>query len=218
MGSTDTSRDRCLSDSRSRGRSDAALPSLRHRRHHQPHPRLWLAHADACASVLRGRDGDPGSLTLVSIPSSMLSCKPSSAAFAARFTSPCHCASHPLAFSALALAVADAGPCLASTASSHLPPSPKSPLLSQHSPSAVLSRSPSSASPCSSDHERAALKLSCSASSRSSHCPCRCLFNSSSASSARARKKAACRFSTASASPLSSSFSRRYCLTGSSRL
>ena len=42
------------------GHRHPALPPLRHRPHHQPHPRLRLAHGLAGAGVLRGRGGDPG--------------------------------------------------------------------------------------------------------------------------------------------------------------
>jgi hypothetical protein len=101
---------------------------------------------------------------------------------------------------------------------SHLCPSLKCPRMNQNPPSAALSRNPSSASPRLNAHESAALKLSCSRSSRSNHDACRAPPVSSSASSASARKKVACLLRVASASPLSSSRSRAYWRTGSSIL
>ena len=44
------------------GHRRTSLPSLQHRPHHKPHAGLRYAHRDACARVLRWRDGDPSNL------------------------------------------------------------------------------------------------------------------------------------------------------------
>src|SRR5215211_9203898 len=139
----------------------------------------------AIANALRRLDAVLSPL-LVRKRSTPSTSRPSSPAPIARSRSPCRSASQETLYSALARAALGAGLDFASASSSHLSPSAKCPCQYQNSPSAAPTRSAISASsPCPSDQESAALMLSCSSSSRSSHIGCRDPSTSGSASSAR---------------------------------
>src|SRR5215211_7212032 len=68
VGEVRSHRHRSVGVPRSRGYSDPALSSIRHRRDHQPYARLRVAYCDIGERLFRGRDGDPGSLPKANRP------------------------------------------------------------------------------------------------------------------------------------------------------